>query len=293
MKPEAGSGALHIVGTPIGNLDDLSIRALEALRRSDLIACEDTRRTRVILDRHGMKARLVSYHKFNEAARCETILAALREGKSVALVSDGGTPGISDPGALLVRRAREEGFRVVPVPGPSALTALLSASGLPPGPFTFIGFLPHRQGERRRMLSTLRPEARPLVFFESPHRILATLQDALEVLGDRQAVLGREMTKVHEEFLAGTLGAVRESLGRRSVKGEIAFLVAGADEAGARRTTGDAQPADESPARAVRRLVAAGCDRKEALRRVARERGLSRREVYRLVLRAAQDGEEE
>jgi len=293
VNPEAGRGTLYVVGTPIGNLDDLSFRALEVLRGSALIACEDTRRTRAILARHGMKTRLLSYHKFNESGRCEVILAALREGKGVALVSDGGTPGISDPGALLVRRARQEGIHVVPVPGPSALTALLSASGLPPGPFTFIGFLPHRQGERRRLLSALRAEPRPLVFFESPHRILAALQDALEILGDRHAVLGREMTKVHEEFLAGTLGAVRETLGRRPVKGEIAFLVAGADEAEARRTTGDAPPSDEPAARAVRRLVAAGCDRKEALRRVARERGLSRREVYRQVLRAAQDGEEE
>jgi 16S rRNA (cytidine1402-2'-O)-methyltransferase len=273
---------LFVVGTPIGNLDDLSPRAVSTLAGSRLVACEDTRRTRALLTRHGLRCRLVSYHAFNEAKRAEEILATLREGASVSLVTDGGTPAISDPGAILVRRAREEGHRVVPVPGASALTALLSASGLPPGPFTFIGFLPHRQGERRRALEALRHETRPLVFFESPRRLLATLADAREALGDRPALVGREMTKVHEEFTAGRLSDVAASLAGREIKGEVAFLVAGADPEADRKV---AQPGEETAAGAVRRLVQAGWDRKEAMRRVARERGISRRDVYRELLR--------
>ncbi len=286
MTPTATTrGTLYVVGTPIGNLDDLSARAVSTLAGSRLVACEDTRRTRALLARHGLRCRLVSYHAFNEARRAEEILAALREGASVSLVSDGGTPAISDPGAVLVHRAREEGHRIVPVPGASALTALLSASGLPPGPFTFIGFLPHRQGERRRVLESLRHEPRPLVFFESPRRLLATLGDARDVLGDRPALVGREMTKVHEEFVAGRLSDVVAAFAGREIKGEVAFLVAGADPEAERAAPPAGGGPAETAAEAVRRLVRGGWDRKEAMRRVARERGISRREVYREVLR--------
>ncbi|HEV8701259.1 MAG TPA: 16S rRNA (cytidine(1402)-2'-O)-methyltransferase [Candidatus Polarisedimenticolia bacterium] len=285
-------GTLYVVGTPIGNLDDLTPRAVSALAESDLVACEDTRRTRVILSRHGLAKRTVSCHRHNETRRLPQLLLELRRGSRVALVTDGGTPGLSDPGALLVRAARLEGHRVVPVPGASALTALLSVSGFDPGPFTFIGFLPPRQGERRRALQALRSEPRPLVFFESPRRLVTMLADALEALGDREAVLGREMTKVHEEFVAGTLGSIRASFAGRPLKGEIALLVAGApaDAAARELPAGGALPRESIAAR-VRRHTEAGLARKEAMRRVARETGLSRRDVYRDMLREREDEE--
>ena len=286
-------GTLYVVGTPIGNLDDLTPRALSVFAQSDLIACEDTRRTRVILSRHGLAKRTISYHKFNEGRRLPQLLEALRKGSRIALATDGGTPGISDPGALLVRAARQQGHLVVPVPGPSALTTLLSVGGFDPGPFTFIGFLPHRKGERRRTLLALRAEPRPLVFFESPQRLVAALGDAIEALGDREAVLGREMTKIHEEFIAGTLGSIRAALSGRRVKGEIALLVAGAggDVPPDDIPSGGAVVPEEPVAARVRRLIGAGVDRKEAMRRVARAAGLSRREVYRQMLDEREDGE--
>jgi len=285
-------GTLYVVGTPIGNLDDLTPRALAALAECDLVACEDTRRTRVILTRHGLAKRTVSCHKFNESRRLPQLLDALGRGSRIALVTDGGTPGLSDPGALLVRAARREGHRVVPVPGPSALTALLSVGGFDPGPFTFIGFLPARRGERRRALQALRTEPRPLVFFESPRRLVAALADAIEALGNREAVVGREMTKIHEEFVAGTLESIRSRFAERPLKGEIAILVAGAlPGSAAAGAPPVGAPPGESIADRVRRHTAGGIDRKEAMRRVARESGLSRRDVYREMLRGR--GEEE
>jgi len=279
-------GTLYVVGTPIGNLDDLSPRAVETFASSDLIACEDTRRTRILLSRHGLVTRMVSYHAFNEGRRLPDLLHALQRGGRVALVCDGGTPGISDPGALLVRAAREAGHRVVPIPGASAITTLVSASGLAPGPFTFIGFLPHRKGERRRALQALRAEPRPLLFFESPRRLMAALADALEILGDRDACLGREMTKLHEELLTGTISTLIAAFEGREVRGEVAFLLAGGAPAPSAATApgGQNAVADESPARRVRRLIESGVDRKEALRQVARETGRSRRDLYRQVL---------
>ncbi len=292
MSPTATPrrGTLYVVATPIGNLEDLSPRATAVLASADLIACEDTRVTRALAARHAVTTRRVSYHRFNEAESAAHLLEVLGRGGSVALVTDGGTPGISDPGALLVRRAREEGHRVVPVPGPSALTTLLSASGFPSGPFTFVGFLPHRRGERRRILEALRREPRPLVVFESPRRLLATLEDARAILGDRETALGREMTKVHEELLSGRLSSIIAAFAGRDVKGEIAFMIAGADAASVSEAATAPAPA-ESPAEAVGRLVAAGWDRKEAMRRVARERGLSRRQVYHDLLGGRRDKE--
>jgi 16S rRNA (cytidine1402-2'-O)-methyltransferase len=286
-------GTLYVVGTPIGNLDDLSPRAVKAFTSSDLIACEDTRRSRILLSRQGLRTPLVSYHKFNERQRLPEILDALRRGGRVALVCDGGTPGISDPGAQLVRAAREGGHQVVPIPGPSAITALLSASGFDPGPFTFVGFLPHRKGERRRVLEALRAEPRPLLFFESPRRVVAALEDALEILGDREAFLGREMTKMHEEFVAGTIGTLLAAFAGRGVRGEVAFLLAGASPAPftAAVPAGPGAPPGETPVRRVRLLIQDGVDRKEAMRRVARETGLSRRDLYRMILRAREEEE--
>jgi 16S rRNA (cytidine1402-2'-O)-methyltransferase len=273
-------GVLYVVATPIGNLEDLSTRALATLRDCEVVACEDTRRTRALLARHGLTKRLLSCHKFNESARAGPILQVLGRGGRVALVTDGGTPAISDPGALLVRRARDAGHSIVVVPGPSALTALLSGSGFPSGPFTFAGFLPARAGERRRSLAALAGEPRPIIFFESPRRIRETLQDLLEVFGDRPLCLGRELTKVHEEFLDGTVSTVRGALAGGEVRGEIAFVVDGA-------ATAPPRPADPggAPEEEVRSLIASGVERREALRRVARQRGLSRAELYRALMR--------
>jgi 16S rRNA (cytidine1402-2'-O)-methyltransferase len=286
-SPEAGRGTLYVVGTPIGNLEDLSPRAAATIAACRLIAAEDTRRTRLMMRRQGLAGRVVSYHRFNEASRAAELLDALAAGASVALVTDAGTPGISDPGSLLVRRARAEGHRVVPVPGPSAVTALLSVSGFPPGPFTFVGFLPSRRAARRAALEALVSETRPLLFFEAPHRVLSMLDDLIAVLGDRDACLGREMTKLHEEFLDGALASIRTRLASGPVRGEISLLVAGAAEGTARG--GAAGSPAGTPGAEVLRLLASGWERSKALRHVARERGLPRREVYRDLLRARRE----
>jgi 16S rRNA (cytidine1402-2'-O)-methyltransferase len=296
-------GRLYVVGTPIGNLEDLSFRAIATLRDCRLIACEDTRVTRAILTRHGLTTPLVSCHKFNERSRIDRVLEVLAAGGDVALVSDGGTPGLSDPGALLVHAARAAGYAVSPIPGPSAASALISVSGFTDGTFTFLGFLPSRRGERRRALEALRNERRPMLFFESPHRILGTLEDAEAILGDRVTCLGREMTKLHEEILDGPLSVVRSKLSGRRLRGEFAFLLAGADAAGPgeRHPTADPgggpstgpTPGDTTSLTAaltdaaaeVRGLIATGIDRGAALRQVARRRGLNRREIYRQLVR--------
>ncbi len=300
----ARRGSLFVVATPIGHLEDLSPRAVDTLRRCGLIACEDTRVTRGLLHRHAISSRVVSCHKHNEHERTARILAALEDGVDVALVSDGGTPGLSDPGAAVVRAARSAGVTITPIPGPSAVTTLWSVSGFPSGPFTVIGFLPHRKGERRRTLESLHEEARPLVFFESPHRILDTLDDLRDILGDRQACLGREMTKIHEEYLSGPLSAVSGRLAGRALRGEFTLIVAGALAArasagtavGGGRTAAagtapdageirDAGPLLASAAAQVLHLVAEGMERRAALRRVARSTGVPRRKLYAELVR--------
>jgi len=278
-------GTLYVVGTPIGNMDDLSPRAVATLGACRLIAAEDTRKTRQLMRCHGLSGRVVSYHKFNEARRAPDLLASLAAGESIALVTDAGTPGLSDPGSLLVSRARAAGHRIVPIPGPSAVTTLLSASGFPSGPFTFIGFLPSRRAARRSALEQLRYEPRPLLFFESPHRVLAMLDDLRAILGDRTICLGREMTKLHEEFLSGPIDTVKEGLAAGPVKGEISLLVGGAAQ-GDRRPAADSPRPPEKPGDAVLRLLDAGWDRKDAMRSVAKEYGVSRRQVYDDLMRA-------
>ena len=289
--PARPGGVLRVVGTPIGHLSDLSPRAVETLRASALVACEDTRVTRAILERHGIAVPVVSCHRFNEHSRSERILQVLSSGKDVALVTDSGTPGVSDPGAAVVRAARSVGFAVSPVPGPSAVAALWSVSGLE-GPFTFIGFLPPRHGERKRALAALASEPRPLVFYESPHRILAMLEDAVEVLGDRRTLLGRELTKIYEELNAGTLSEVRERLAGRTIRGEFTLVVEPAE--GEDRARGDSIESGagdlDAAADEVARLVEEGVDRGTALKRVARHRGVARRALYdRLVRRKRGD----
>jgi len=270
------SGTLFVVATPIGHLDDISLRALDTLRSVQCIACEDTRRTSRLLARHGIRASLVSLHRFNERERLPSLVERLRRGERVALVSDGGTPAISDPGARLVRAALDAGLAVSPVPGPSAVTALLSACGLPADRYVFEGFLPHRAGERRRRLRELAGERRTLVLFEAPHRVLDTLRDLGEVLGPRTLVLGRELTKRHETILRGRVEEVAQQL-ERPVRGEITLAVAGAEEAGRH---------DEPAARRLRQawheaLQQSGGDRRAALRSAARDLGLRRAELYR------------
>jgi 16S rRNA (cytidine1402-2'-O)-methyltransferase len=272
----AGAGTLYVVATPLGHLEDVTLRALRVLREVSLVACEDTRRTGSLLRAHEIGTTTTSYFEHNERWKGERILEALRAGRDVALVSDAGTPGISDPGYRLVREARDEGLPVVPVPGPSAAVAALSVSGLPTDRFLFVGFLPPRSGARRRALEELASEPATLVFHESPVRVLDSLADMVAVLGDREAFLCREATKVHEEYVRAPLSALRASLaGRESVKGEIVLVVRGAPEA--------ARAAGLEPVPLYRELAAEGRTRREAVKETARRLGLGAREVYRLV----------
>lgn len=231
-KQPAERGHLYIVATPIGNLGDMSARALEVLRTVDAIAAEDTRHTRKLLQHFGIGTSLFAFHDFNERARVDAVLERLAGGERLALVSDAGTPLISDPGFILVRAARERGIPVVPIPGPCAIIAALSAAGLPTDRFCFEGFLPAKRKARRDTLALLRRETRTLVFYESPHRIRETLADAAAVLGDqRQAVLARELTKTFETFLSGALADLGETLAvdENAGRGEMVLVLAGAD----------------------------------------------------------------
>jgi 16S rRNA (cytidine1402-2'-O)-methyltransferase len=226
------SGKLVVVSTPIGNLGDLSPRAREALAGADLVACEDTRHSGRLLHQLGIEARLVSLHEHNERRRAPSLLAAIEdEGKTLALVSDAGTPLLSDPGFLLVRGAIERGLAVEAIPGPSAVLAAIVVSGLPPYPFTFGGFPPPRRGKRRAFYRRFAILDHTLIVFESPHRVLSSLDDALEELGDRRAVVAREMTKLHEEVLRGSLAELRRRLAERErVKGELVIVIAAGEE---------------------------------------------------------------
>ncbi|HEU0094003.1 MAG TPA: 16S rRNA (cytidine(1402)-2'-O)-methyltransferase [Vicinamibacteria bacterium] len=269
-------GTLYVVATPIGNLEDLTLRAVRVLREVALIACEDTRRTARLLQAHQISTPTTSFFEHNERWKGDRILRALREGRDVALVSDAGTPGISDPGFRLVREARAEGLAVVPVPGASAAVAALSVSGLPTDRFLFVGFLPARTHARRQALEGVAPQRETLVVYEAPTRVLATLSDMIELWGDRDAFLCREATKIHEEYVRGSLSALRASLAQRSeVKGEIVLVVEGAGEP----TVPDADAETVYAA-----LAAEGLTRREAVKETARRLGLPAREVYRRVL---------
>lgn len=221
------AGRLYIVGTPVGNLEDISLRALRILKEVELIAAEDTRHTRRLLTHYGISTPLTSYHQHNERRKGESLIRRISSGSDVALVCDAGTPGISDPAYLLVREAVHAGIAVVPVPGPAAFVLALSASGLPTDRFLFEGFLPHRGGKRRRRLEALREETGTLIFYESPFRVLTLLREMVEVLGNRPVVLARELTKSYEEILRGSAGSILEDLEGRVLKGEITVLVGG------------------------------------------------------------------
>ncbi len=277
MRP----GSLLVVATPLGNLQDVTPRALEALRGAALVACEDTRRTRGLLEHLGIRAaRLLSCHKFNERRRCEEVLEVLRRGGDVALVSDGGTPGLSDPGALLVQEALAAGLPVSPIPGPSAVAAAVSVSGFPASSFLFVGFLPARASERRRALEGLRDERAPLVLFEAPHRAAASAADLLAMLDDRPVTVLRELTKMHEEVRRTTLAALAERLALEPARGELTLVVQGAPEADLRRRS---PPPGAELRKRFEALLAQGIDRRRALKTLAAESGLSRSEVYRAV----------
>jgi len=281
--PAVSTGTLYVVATPLGHLEDLTLRAIRVLGEVSLVACEDTRRTATLLRSQGIATATTSYFEHNEAHKGAKILEALRAGRDVALVSDAGTPGISDPGYRLVRDARAEGIAVVPVPGPSAATAALSVSGLPTDRFLFVGFLPAKAGARRNAISALAAERATLVIFESPVRVLESLSDMLALWGDREAFLCREATKAHEEYVRAPLSSLRERLAaRESVKGEIVLVVAGAPEAA---------PSSEDPVALYERLVAEGRTRREAVKEAARRLGRPAREVYAVVQRAEPETE--
>ena len=276
---------LYIVATPIGNLEDITLRALRVLRSVDRIACEDTRQTQKLLSHFGVAVPTVSCHAHNERQRADELIAELKSGGRIALVSDAGMPGISDPGAYLVAAAVAAGITVIPIPGASAVVSALAASGLDTTAFLFLGFPPPRTGERRSFFETLRAEQATLIFYEAPHRVVESLRDAMQVFGaGRRAVLAREITKIHEEFLRGTLQEL-ESIcaGRDLLRGEMTLLVAGAGR-GESASTGAASESDLRGAMAV--YLGQGLDEQAALKRVARDRGVSKSEVYREWQRA-------
>ncbi|HXY25249.1 MAG TPA: 16S rRNA (cytidine(1402)-2'-O)-methyltransferase [Candidatus Acidoferrum sp.] len=285
----AGSvgGCLYLVGTPIGNLEDITLRALRILKEVDQIACEDTRHTQKLLAHYEIHKPLVSYHEHNELTRAPELVLALEQGAKIALVSDAGMPLVSDPGHRLVTLCLRHHIPVVPVPGPSALLASLSASGLPSEEFLFAGFLPARSGERRRALERFRIEDRTLIFYEAPHRIEECVADAREILGDRPACLAREVTKLHEEFLRGKLSEIAAALEARPPRGEITLLI-GPGDANEARSHGDS--AQSLAARVEELMHQAKLDRKEALKLAAKERGLTRRAAYNEMVQESGDG---
>jgi len=271
------AGTLYLVATPIGNLEDITLRALRVLREADLIACEDTRQTRRLLDHFGISKPLISYHEHNEAARTAELMEKLEAGANVALVSDAGTPLISDPGYRAAAAAIAAGITVVPIPGPSAILAALAASGLATDDFRFCGFLPARSAQRRKTLADLADADGTLIFYEAPHRILETLEDVETVMPGRPVVIARELTKIHEEFLRGSAAEVRAQLAAKpSVKGEITLLLG--------RPAKHVAPQTTTPEEEVRALETEGVSRMDAVKRVAKARGLPKRELYARVI---------
>ena len=272
------TGILYIVATPIGNLEDITLRALRILKEADLIAAEDTRHSRKLLTHFGISRPLTSYFDHNKEVKGAAILERLREGQNVALITDAGTPCVSDPGYQLVRDAVAAGVRVVPIPGATAAMTALSASGLASDSFTFAGFLPNRQGKRRERLQSLRDEPRVVVFYEAPQRLVAALADMGEVCGDRQVVVARELTKIYEEFVRGNVSDVMARFAAAPVKGEVVILLSPSDEA---PSAGDTVSAAEL----LEHCLRAGMTLKDAVRRVTQETGLARGEVYAEALR--------
>jgi 16S rRNA (cytidine1402-2'-O)-methyltransferase len=282
------TGTLYIVATPIGNLEDMTLRALRILRECDAIACEDTRQTRKLMEHFGISKPVVSYHEHNERERAAELAARMAQGQSIALVTDAGTPLVSDPGYRLVQAAIEHGVSVVPIPGPSAAISALSASGLATDSFRFCGFLPAKSSQRRKMLEQWKHDTGTLIFYETPHRILGALEDIAAVYGTRPVVVARELTKIHEEFLRGTALKIHAQLAARpSVKGEITLLVGKAE---GHSDVADSVENGVSVEEAVRAAEREGLPRMDAIKQVAKARGLSKREVYRMVEKATKRG---
>ncbi|MBM3130765.1 MAG: 16S rRNA (cytidine(1402)-2'-O)-methyltransferase [Chloroflexi bacterium] len=275
-------GTLYLVATPIGNLEDITLRALRVLKEATLIAAEDTRAARKLLSHFEITKPITSYFEHNKIAKLETILNALARG-DVAVISEAGTPGLSDPGYELVRAALARDFRVVPIPGANALTTALIASGLPTDQFIFLGFLPRQKSARRKFLQSVADEPRTLIAYEAPHRVRTSLDDIAAALGNRAICVARELTKLYEEFFRGTIEQARAHFAAHAPRGEFTFVIAG-------KTTDDRQQTTDQEwdgARviaAVRELIAAGVARTDAVKRVARESGRERREVYQLAM---------
>ena len=273
-------GMLYVVATPIGNLEDITHRALRVLREADLIACEDTRQTRKLLDHYQILSPTVSYHEHNEAARAEELVRKLEDGATIAQVSDAGMPGISDPGYRLIKLAIDRGITVAPIPGASALIAALVGSALPTDAFEFHGFLPAKRGQRRTALEAFGRVEHAIVVYEAPHRIRETLEDIVAVLGPhRPVVLARELTKIHEEFIRGTASQVLSQVQSRELKGEITLLI------GAGRSRPQAADSTDPSTRLREIMREQKLDEKAALKVLAKERGLAKSELYRELQR--------
>ena len=283
-KDPGSFGTLFLVGTPIGNLEDITLRALRTLKEVDLVACEDTRQTHKLLNHYGIEKRTISYHEHNELERAPELIVHLENGDDIAVVSDAGMPGVSDPGYRLVALALRHHIRVVPIPGASAFLSALVVSGLPTDSFRFGGFLPAKSGARRSALESSRSSSRTQIYYEAPHRLLETMQDIVEILGqDRRVVVAREVTKLHEEFLRGRAAEVLAALKERGeIKGEITLLIAKADEAATAQAA-----APNGVASRIRELMQGDqMEEKNALKQAAKEFGLSKSEAYREWQRA-------
>ena len=270
------TGILYIVATPIGNLEDITLRALRVLREVDVVAAEDTRHTQILLSRHDIHTPLTSYHEHNEKTKAQELVARLVQGQNIALVSDAGTPAISDPGFRLVVQAIRAGVRIIPIPGASALTAVLSASGLPTDRFVFEGFLPAKKSQRREKLQTLRDETRTLIFYEAPHRLKEALDDIHELMGNREAVLAREVSKIHEEFLRGPISELLRTLGGGDIRGEVTLIINGAS--GVPGVSEDRLKAE------ILELKGRGLRVKEIAEVLGEKFGYPKKEIYRLAL---------
>jgi 16S rRNA (cytidine1402-2'-O)-methyltransferase len=269
-------GTMYIVATPIGHLEDITLRAIRILKDADVIAAEDTRHTQTLLRHFSINTPLTSYHEHNERAKTGQLVARLERGESIALVSDAGTPAISDPGYRLVVEATRVGIRVVPIPGPSALIAALSAGGLPTDGFNFRGFLPARKRERRSKLQEFRDDRCSIVLYEAPHRLKESLADIREIFGDRRMVLARELTKLHEEFLRGRISEVIAEVSQREIRGEVTLIVEGCS---------DVNPPSEEALRAeIAKLVGEGIRVKEIAEIIGEKYGHSKRQIYGLAL---------
>ena len=278
-------GILYVVSTPIGNLKDITLRALEVLKEVDIVAAEDTRHSRKLFSRYDIKTRLISYYGAKEEIKGDEVLRELKAGKKVALISDAGTPGISDPGYYLIKNAAEEGYDIFTIPGPSALVSAITISGLPMARFVFEGFLPPKGSARRKRIESLKGEERAVVIYESPRRAIKTLKELLAALGDRKAVMARELTKIHEELVRGTISDIINRLEEKGVRGEITLIIAG-----------ETEPAEQEDKTArmnelINKALTNKIPVKDAAETIALELGLSKRDVYQSILKVKDKGE--